>query len=188
MQHRGDDGRIVELEISQYRRHFERVRKEQIAGRAFLRAVRLHRIDISAIEQILVGIRIVLPHAIDKFVLSHHGFDRPRWRSGQAAAMALISALREARASRGVWREGRRPTRLGRWRRWPQRQQALASAPGGHGLAALSAVSTTARADKGFAFPCPVPRGVFARRMRGARRRREGRARVGKGAKKNPGA
>ena len=50
---------------------FERMREIRIARGALLRAVRLHRIDIGAVEQRLVGVRIVAPHPLHKLVLSH---------------------------------------------------------------------------------------------------------------------
>ena len=90
MQHGGDDGRVVELEIGQDRGDFERMREKRIAGGAFLRAVRLHGVDIGAIQQILVGVRIVATHAIDKFILPHHCYGRPHWRSGHAATSLNI--------------------------------------------------------------------------------------------------
>ncbi len=77
MQHGGDDRRIVELEIGQDRGDFERMRKIRVAGGALLRAMRLHRIDIGAVEQILVGLRIIPPHPLDEFILPHHGSNGP---------------------------------------------------------------------------------------------------------------
>ncbi len=70
------DGGVVELEPGQNRRDLERMREIRIAGRARLAAVRLHGVDIGAIEQILVGIRIIRPDTLDEVVLPHH--PRPR--------------------------------------------------------------------------------------------------------------
>ena len=72
VQHRGDDRGVVELELGEDRGDFERMREIGIARGALLRAMRFHREDIGAIEQILVGLRIVAAHTIDKFVLPHH--------------------------------------------------------------------------------------------------------------------
>ncbi len=73
VQDRRDDRRIVELEIGQYRGDFERMREIRIARCALLRAMRLHRIDIGAVEQVFVDMRIIAPHSLDEFVLPHHG-------------------------------------------------------------------------------------------------------------------
>ncbi len=72
MQHGGDDGRVVELHFGQDRRHFQRMREIGIAGGALLRAMRAHGVDIGAIEQVFVRLRIIFSNAIDEFVLPHH--------------------------------------------------------------------------------------------------------------------
>ena len=72
-----DDGRIVELHVGENRRDFEGMRKKGIAGSASLRPMRLHGIDIGAIERHFVGLRIIAPHPVDKFVLPHHVLCRP---------------------------------------------------------------------------------------------------------------
>ena len=59
VQQRRDDGRVVELEVGQDRGDFERMREVGIAGGALLRAMRLHGVDVGAVEQVLVGVRIV---------------------------------------------------------------------------------------------------------------------------------
>ena len=61
VQQRGDDRRVVELEVGQDRRDFERMGEIGIARGALLRAVRLHGVDIGAVEQGLVGVRVVAP-------------------------------------------------------------------------------------------------------------------------------
>ena len=48
------------------------MREIGIAGGARLRAMRLHRIHIGAIQQVLVRIRVVSPNALDEFILPHH--------------------------------------------------------------------------------------------------------------------
>ena len=72
VQNRGDDRRVVELEVGENRRDFERMREERVAGRAFLRPVRLHGEDVSAVKQVFVGVGIVTADAFDQFVLPHH--------------------------------------------------------------------------------------------------------------------
>ena len=72
VQHRGDDRRVVELELGQDRRDFERMREIGIARGALLLPMRLHGEDIGAVEQILVRVGIVAAHALDQFVLPHH--------------------------------------------------------------------------------------------------------------------
>ncbi len=72
VQHGGDDGRVVELEVGQNGRDLERMREIGIARGALLGAMRLHGVDIGPVEQILVDARIIFPHALDEFVLTHH--------------------------------------------------------------------------------------------------------------------
>ncbi len=72
MQQRRDDGGVVELEVGEDRRDFERMRKIGVAGCAGLRAVRLHGVDVGAIQQIFVGIRVIGPDAFDEVILPHH--------------------------------------------------------------------------------------------------------------------
>ncbi len=74
----GDDGRVVELQVGEDRRHFERVREIWIAGGAGLRAVRLHGVDIGAVQQVFVGVGIVGPDALDEVILTHHAGARLR--------------------------------------------------------------------------------------------------------------
>ena len=59
VQQRRDDRGVVELEVGEDRRDFERMGEIGIARGARLRAMRLHGVDIGAVEQILVGVRIV---------------------------------------------------------------------------------------------------------------------------------
>ncbi len=72
VQQRGHDGGVIELQPGQDRRDFERMRKIRIAGRARLRAMRLHGVDIRAVQQVFVGVGVVRPDAIDEIVLPHH--------------------------------------------------------------------------------------------------------------------
>ena len=66
------DRRVVELEVGQDRRDFERMREIGIAGGALLLAMLLHRVDVGAVEQRFVRIRVVAADAVDQFVLPHH--------------------------------------------------------------------------------------------------------------------
>ena len=79
VQQRRDDGGVVELEVGEDRRDFERMREIGIAGGARLRAVRLHGVDIGAVEQVFVGIGIIRADAFDQIVLPHHA-RRAVWR------------------------------------------------------------------------------------------------------------
>ena len=72
VQQRGGDGRVVKLEVGQDRRHLDRMGKIRVARGAPLLAMGLHGVDVSAIEQRLVGIRIVAADPLDKVVLPHH--------------------------------------------------------------------------------------------------------------------
>ena len=78
VQQGGDDGGVIELEVGQDRRDLERMGKIGIAGCARLRAVRLHGVDIGAIEQVFVGIGIIRADALNQIVLPHHA--RARFR------------------------------------------------------------------------------------------------------------
>jgi len=40
---------------------------------ALLRAVLLHGVHVRLVEQVLVRVRVVTRHPLDKFVLAHHG-------------------------------------------------------------------------------------------------------------------
>ena len=59
VQERGRDGGVVELEIGQDRRDFERMGEVGIAGGTLLLAMRLHGVDVGAVEQRLAGVGIV---------------------------------------------------------------------------------------------------------------------------------
>ncbi len=72
MQERGGDGRIIELEFGQDRGDFQRMREIGIARGTLLLAMGLHGVDVGAIEQCLIGFRIVPAHAINQIVLPHH--------------------------------------------------------------------------------------------------------------------
>ena len=98
VQQRRDDGGVVELEVGEDGCDFERMREIGIAGCAGLRAVRLHGVDIGAVQQIFVGVRIVGPDAFDQIVLPHHARARrlgrlaPVARDDGATATELVAA------------------------------------------------------------------------------------------------
>ena len=71
VQQRGRDGGVVELQVGQDRGDFERMGKVRIARGALLLAMRLHGVDIGAVEQRFVGIGIVALDPVDQFVLPH---------------------------------------------------------------------------------------------------------------------
>ena len=76
VQQRRRDGRVVELQVGQDGGDFERMGEIGRAGGALLVAVRLHRIDVRAVEQRLVRLWIVFQNPFDEFVLPHHGWPR----------------------------------------------------------------------------------------------------------------
>ncbi len=73
-----DDRRIVDLHVGKNGGDFEGMRKIWIAGSALLRSMRLHRIDIGAVERHFVGLRVITPDPVDEFILPHHDYAGPR--------------------------------------------------------------------------------------------------------------
>ena len=90
VQQRRRDRGVVELQLGEDRGDFERVRKIGIARGALLVAVRLHGIDVGAVEQRLVRLGIVREHPLDQFILPHHRSISP------AQAMPAPPAMRRA--------------------------------------------------------------------------------------------
>ena len=72
VQERRGDRRVVKLEVGENGRDLDRMREIRIAGCAPLLTVRLHRVDVGAIEQRLVRVRVVAAHPFDQVVLPHH--------------------------------------------------------------------------------------------------------------------
>ena len=72
VQQRGDDGRLIELQIGHKTGNFDRVAEIGIAAGAFLAAVFLDGIDIGAVEHRLIGLRVVFENLLDEFVLAQH--------------------------------------------------------------------------------------------------------------------
>ena len=89
----GDDGGVVELVLGEDRGDFERMGEIGVAGGALLLAMRLHGIDIGAVEQVLVGMRVVASDAFDELVLPHQSALR-----AAAAAQATGTMLGASRA------------------------------------------------------------------------------------------
>ena len=114
VQQRRRDGGVVELEVGQDRRDFERMGEIRVAGGALLLAMRLHGVDIGAVEQRLVGVGIVAADALDQLVLPHH------LRRGASDFIALFNGLRDDVRGRAQRRPGPRlvlhPRQIGRER------------------------------------------------------------------------
>ena len=68
----GGDRGIVKLQIGQDRRDFERMREIRVAGRALLRAVLLHGVDVGAVQELFVDLGVIRRHPFDELVLAHH--------------------------------------------------------------------------------------------------------------------
>ena len=72
VQDRGGDRHIVQMQVGQDARHLDRMAEIRVAGGPFLAAMRLHGKDIGAVQQRLVGLWIVVEHAVDEFILAEH--------------------------------------------------------------------------------------------------------------------
>jgi len=92
VQHGRDDRGVVELELGQDRRDFEGMGEVGIARGALLRAMRLHRKDVGAIEQVFIGVGIIAADPFHQFVLPHHR------RNDSACLLCRIPIRRPARS------------------------------------------------------------------------------------------
>ena len=72
------------LEVAAILTDLKRMRKIWIPGSAGLRAVRLHGVDIGAVQHVFVGVGVIGPDALDQIVLPHHARARPGWLRLQA--------------------------------------------------------------------------------------------------------
>ena len=72
VQDRGDDRLVVEMQVGEDAGHLDRMAEIGVARGAGLGAVRLHREDIGAVDQRLVGVGVVGPDFLDEFILSQH--------------------------------------------------------------------------------------------------------------------
>ena len=68
----GDDRLVVELQVGEDAGDLDRMAEIGVARGADLGAVRLHREDVGAVDQPLVGIGIVGPDLLDQLILSQH--------------------------------------------------------------------------------------------------------------------
>ncbi len=68
----GDDRLVVEPEVGEDAGDLDRVAVIGIARGAGLRAVRLHREDVGAVDQRLVGVRVIALDLLDQFILPQH--------------------------------------------------------------------------------------------------------------------
>ncbi len=73
MEERGGDGRVVETHLGEDGGDFEGMREIRCARRALLIAVRLHGVDIGAVQHRLVGGGLIAQHTLDQLVLAGHG-------------------------------------------------------------------------------------------------------------------
>src|SRR5712691_10634114 len=92
VQEAGDDRGGVELHLGEQPRDLDRVREIGVARSAQLRAMRLHRIDISAVERTLVRFRIVGFDELDELELPHHRAATPALLPWRVAASGLLVA------------------------------------------------------------------------------------------------
>ena len=72
VQQGGDDRVGIELQLGHQARHLYRMAEIGVTTGAFLRAVLLHGVDIGAVQQALIRIRIIGKHAFNKFILAQH--------------------------------------------------------------------------------------------------------------------
>ncbi len=78
----GGDRLVVELQVGEDPGDFDRVAEIRVAAGAHLRSVRLHREDVGAVDQTLVGVGVVGSNLLDQLILAQHA---ARW--GEAALL-----------------------------------------------------------------------------------------------------
>ena len=118
VQQGGDDGRRVQPIVGQDARDLDRVGEIGIARGPQLRAVHLHRIDIGAVQQRLIGGRVIGLDRLDQFELAHdrcalgirqcRAFRRLRRRLGKRRRRCLVLQIRGG-VHRRVHKRSRRP-------------------------------------------------------------------------------
>jgi hypothetical protein len=69
---RGDDRLVVQPQIGEDARNFDRVAVIRIARSSLLAAMRLHREDVGAVDHRLVRVGIVSPYLLEQFILPQH--------------------------------------------------------------------------------------------------------------------
>ena len=72
VQQGGDDRVLIELQLGHQARHLYRMAEIGVATGALLAAMFLDGVDIGAVEQALIRIRIIGKHAFDEFILAQH--------------------------------------------------------------------------------------------------------------------
>jgi hypothetical protein len=95
VQQRRRDGGVIELEVGEDRGDFQGMRKIRVARIALLFAMGLHGVDIGAVEQVLVGSRIVLLDPVKQLVLPHH----PRL-AGRCRNLRTVGLRHQVRSAR----------------------------------------------------------------------------------------
>ena len=99
---RGRDRLVVEVEVGQDARDFDRVAEIGVARGALLAAVRLERKDVGAVEQRFVSVGIVAQNPIDQFVLAQHLLSKmPEPRCFATKIAKILAATRRSRPARG---------------------------------------------------------------------------------------
>ena len=94
---RGDDRLVVEMEVGEDAGDLDRMAVIGIARGAGLGAVRLHREDIGAVDQRLVGVGIVGPDLLDQFILRSTAL---RWGSARHVASAKMAGAHKRGTAR----------------------------------------------------------------------------------------
>ena len=82
VQQRGDDGGGVEAVVGEDARHLDRVGEVGIAGGAQLAPVHAHGIDVGAVQQRLVGGRVIGLDPVDQLILAQEALVARRGRVG----------------------------------------------------------------------------------------------------------
>ena len=95
VQQPGDDRGAVELHLGEDAGDLDRMRKIGVAGSAQLCAMRLHRIDVGAVERGFVRVRIVGSDEFDQLELPHH--DEHLAVSSMSSSSGLSGLIRTAR-------------------------------------------------------------------------------------------
>ncbi len=72
MQQRCRNCGVVELHFRENGRHFQGVVEIGLARGPRLVAMRLHGIDIGAVEQVLIRVRVIFHDPFNQFILAYH--------------------------------------------------------------------------------------------------------------------
>ena len=93
---------VVELEIGEDRGDFEGMRNVRVAGCPLLPAMRAHGIDISPVEKLFVGLRVVLLDLVDQLVLTRLARLAGLWRRRFAVKRHQIRSARRRHPGAGL--------------------------------------------------------------------------------------